>query len=243
MHPMARLSDGDSQSTFSARPISGPNLPGGRLSHIARIAHCSPHGFAGNRSFRSCIGIGVSPELPQPLIDYFRQSRVALALASAEGDHNLLLVSAPFCPLSGYTPADVIGRNCRMLQRDAPNVEPRARLREFLERPNQPNVRTPIVNFRKDGTPFVNLLYMSRLRSTDGQTRYFFASQFDVSRSQPDLLADYEEQLTSTIGRLVPIAGDAGIVVEGTLLTIANSAAIVAQAKMMLADLESVPGA
>ncbi|MFD1036415.1 PAS domain-containing protein [Sphingomonas hankookensis] len=185
----------------------------------------------------------MSRELPTPLVDYFEKSRVALAMAAAEGDNHLVLVNAPFCTLTGYTPDDVIGRNCRMLQRDAPNVEPRARLREFLERPNQPNVRTPIVNFRKDGTPFVNLLYMSRLQSIDGQTRYFFASQFDVSRSQPDLLAEYEEQLTSTIGRLVPIAGDAGIVVEGTLLTIANSAAIVAQAKMMLADLESAPGA
>jgi hypothetical protein len=38
---------------------------------------------------------------------------------------------------------------------------------------------------------------------------------------------------------MTPIAGDAGIVVEGTLLTIANSAATVAQAKMMLAALES----
>ncbi|WP_430634959.1 PAS domain-containing protein [Sphingomonas hankookensis] len=189
------------------------------------------------------IGNHVSRALPSPLIDYFRQSRVALAMADAEGDNHLVLVNAPFCALTGYTPDDVVGRNCRMLQRDAPNIEPRARLREFLDRPTQPNVRTPIVNFRKDGTPFVNLLYMSRLKSIDGQTRYIFASQFDVSRSQPDMLADYDAQLTSTLGRLVPIAGEAGIVVEGTLLTIANSAAIVAQAKMMLADLDSAPDA
>ncbi|MDJ0278934.1 PAS domain-containing protein [Sphingomonas sp. 2R-10] len=185
----------------------------------------------------------MSPELPSPLTDYFLQSRVALALATAGGDNHLLLVSEPFCTLTGYRPEDVLGRNCRMLQRDAANVEPRARLREFIERDGQANVRTPIVNFRKDGTPFVNLLYISRLRSIDGETRYFFASQFDVSRSQPDLLADYDDLLTATLGRLVPIAGDAGIVVEGTLMTIANSAAIVAQAKMMLADLESAPGA
>ncbi|WP_242416697.1 hypothetical protein [Sphingomonas panni] len=57
------------------------------------------------------------------------------------------------------------------------------------------------------------------------------------------MLAEYDEQLAATLGRLAPIAGDAGIVVEGTLLTIANSAAIVAQAKMMLAGLESTPDA
>lgn len=182
-------------------------------------------------------------ELPKSLVDYLSQSRVALAIASAHDDHHLLMVNEPFSKLTGYTPDDVIGRNCRLLQRDAPNVQQRAKLREFLAQPDQTNVRTPIVNFRKDGTPFVNLLYMSRLRSIGGQVDYVFASQFDVSRSQPEMLAEYDEQLRATLGKLVPIAGDAGIVVEGTLLTIANSAAIVAQAKMMLADLESAPGA
>jgi PAS domain S-box-containing protein len=178
-------------------------------------------------------------DVPQGLADYVHHSRVALAIASAADDNHLLLVNQAFCTLTGYDPEDVLGRNCRMLQRDAPNVEPRERLREFLAHPRQPNVRTPIVNFRKDGRPFVNLLYMSRLGSLDGGTRFIFASQFDVSRSQPEMLADYDAELKATLGRLVPIAQDAGVVVEGTLLTIANSAATVAQAKLMLADLES----
>jgi PAS domain S-box-containing protein len=181
----------------------------------------------------------VTPELPRTLVDYLNQSRVALAVASAADDNHLLMVNDPFCTLTGYAPADVVGRNCRMLQRDAANAEPRARLREFLTQPRQANVRTPIVNFRKNGQPFVNLLYMSRLRAIDGTTRYFFASQFDVSRSQPDMLAEYEAQLGSTLERLAPLASDAGVVVEGTLLTIANSASTIAQAKMMLADLDA----
>lgn len=179
-------------------------------------------------------------ELPQSLVDYLEQSRVALAVATADDDNHLLMVNRPFCALTGYEPADVVGRNCRLLQRDAPNVEPRARLREFLANPRQPNVRTPIVNFRKDGSPFVNLLYMSRLSGADDRRRYVFASQFDVSRSQPDMLVDYDAALGKTLGQLAPIAGDAGIVVEGTLMTIANSAATIAQAKMMLADLDTL---
>lgn len=185
----------------------------------------------------------MSPELPQPLVDYLRASRVALAIASADGDNPLLMVNDPFRALTGYAPEDVIGLNCRLLQREADNDEPRARIREFLARDRQPNVRTPIVNFRKDGTPFVNLLYMSRLRSRDGRVRFLFASQFDVSRSQPDLLAEYDRELADTLGRLSPLASEAGIVVEGTLMTIANSAATVAQAKVTLADLEAVDGA
>lgn len=182
----------------------------------------------------------MTPAIPATLIEYFDQSRIALALAAADGDHALLHVNAPFSTLTGYPAADVIGRNCRLLQRDVPNVEARARLREFLARPTQANVRTPIINVRADGTPFVNLLYMSRLSGFGGETRYIFASQFDVSRSQPHLLANYDAQLAATLARLTPVAGDAGIVVEGTMLTIANSAATVAQAKMMLGDLDRI---
>nr|WP_221364358.1 PAS domain-containing protein [Sphingomonas jinjuensis] len=177
------------------------------------------------------------------MVDYLEKSRVALAIASAVGDLPLLMVNDSFSTLTGYAPQDVVGQNCRLLQREAPNIEPRARLREFLTNDRQPNVRTPIVNFRKDGTPFVNLLYMSRLRSGDGRTNLFFASQFDVSRSQPEMLAGYEGELSATLGRLAPIASEAGIVVEGTLLTIANSASLVAQAKMILAELEATTDA
>ncbi len=110
--------------------------------------------------------------------------------------------------------------------------------REVKVPPKAP-LATPIVNFRKDGTPFVNLLYMSRLTSRDGVHDYILASQFDVSRSQGDLLADYDAALGQTLGRLTPIAEEAGILVEGTLLTIANTAATVAQAKLMLAGLDA----
>ncbi|WP_447413236.1 hypothetical protein, partial [Clostridium perfringens] len=77
------------------------------------------------------------------------------------------------------------------LQRDARNEEARAQLRTFLADDTAANVRTTIVNFTKDGTPFINLLYMSRLRSLAGETRYIFASQFDVSRAHPERLQEY----------------------------------------------------
>nr|WP_269769653.1 PAS domain-containing protein [Sphingomonas sp. MA1305] len=173
--------------------------------------------------------------------DYFARSHIALALAAATDDNPLLLVNAPFRALTGYRDEDVIGRNCRMLQGDAPNVEPRAVLREFLADDREGNVRTPIINFRKDGSPFVNLLFMSKLRALDRTVRYVFASQFDISRSQPDMLAEYDDQLARTLGQLRPVLAESGIVLEGSLVTIANTAATVAQAKLTLADLDAKP--
>ncbi len=176
--------------------------------------------------------------IPPQLETYFERASVAIALAACGDDNPLLRVNRAFEELTGYTAADVVGRNCRMLQRDADNAEARERIRIFLASDAQEAVRTPIVNFRKDGRPFVNLLYMSKLRAQSGRCEFIFASQFDISRSQPEILAAYDAALARTLADLKPKLADTGIVVEGTLLTIANTAATVAQAKLRLAELD-----
>jgi len=183
----------------------------------------------------------VNPNIPAQIRDYFDQSHVALALADADGDNPLRLVNGKFSALTGYPNSAVVGHNCRMLQGEAANEEPRQRIRDFLADDAQASVRTLIVNFRRDGSPFVNLLYMSKLRGIDGQVRYIFASQFDVSRSQPDLLAQYDRDLGAALAGLTPILAESDVVLEGSLMTIANTAATVAQAKLTLADLDGAP--
>ncbi len=162
-------------------------------------------------------------------------------LAAVTADNPLLLVNERFHQLTGYDAADVVGRNCRLLQKDAENREARAKIHAFLEDDRIGAVRTTILNFRKDGRPFVNLLYMSKLTALSGEVRFLFASQFDVSRSQPELLSAYDAELSRTLSRLTPTLAESGIVIEGSLMTIANTVATVAQAKLTLADLDA-PG-
>ena len=176
--------------------------------------------------------------VPEKLRTFFQDSPVALALAAPARDNPLILVNGRFVALTGYSHAELVGRNCRVLQQDADNREARAKLRAFLDDEDAPNVRTPILNFTKDGTPFVNLLYMSRLRQADGEARYIFASQFDVSRARPERLQAYDRDLGQTLTKLSPVAAESGIIVEGTLTSIANSAATIAQAKLSLAGLD-----
>ncbi len=176
--------------------------------------------------------------VPDELALFFEHSPIALALASPADDNPLVLVNSGFRDLTGYPSSDVVGQNCRMLQGDADNAEARAKLRAFLANDAMANVRTLIVNFKKDGTPFVNLLYMSRLRSLRGDTRYIFASQFDASRAQPELLQAYDRDLGSTLSKLTPLAAESGIIVEGSLTAIANSATTIAQARLTLSDLD-----
>ena len=180
--------------------------------------------------------------IPTELNDYFVRANIALALASAAEDNPLVLVNRSFCQLTGYEVDEVVGRNCRFLQHDSDNQEARHRIHAFLRHPKQDTVRTSILNFRKDGRPFINLLYMSKLRARSGEVRFIFASQYDVSRSQPEKLASYDEELGSTLSRLSPALAESGMALDGSLMVIANTAATIAQAKLTLADLSTVDG-
>lgn len=182
-------------------------------------------------------------EIDQSLQGFFQKSSVALALSYAQDDQHLALVNEKFCALTGYSSDDVLGKNCRMLQTSAKgmhakNEDARTKIHDFLQVDGPMTVRTPIVNFRKDGSPFVNLLFMSKLKATSGQVRYILASQFDVSRAHAHLLQDYDTELDNTLKTIKPLLDDHNIMIEGTLATIANSTTTIAQAKLTLAEWE-----
>ena len=145
--------------------------------------------------------------------------------------------------MTGYGSDDVVGKNCRMLQTspkgtNAPNTEARGKIHAFLQADGPKTMRTTIVNFRKDSSPFVNLLFMSKLKANSGQVRYILASQFDVSRAHKHLLQAYDLELDDTLRTLKPLLDDHNIMIEGTLAMIANSTNTIAQAKLTLAELE-----
>ena len=182
-------------------------------------------------------------EIDSPLQEFFQKSSVALALSHADDDNHLALVNDKFCALTGYDSEDVLGKNCRMLQTSlkgvhAENAEARAKIHDFLQPEGPETVRTTIVNFRKDSSAFVNLLFMSKLKATSGQVRYILASQFDVSRAHAHLLETYDQELNATLTKIKPLLDDHNIMIEGTLTTIANSTTTIAQAKLTLAEWE-----
>ena len=56
--------------------------------------------------------------------------------------------------------------------------------------------------------------------------------------AQPERLSAYDAELGRTLGRLTPILAESGMVLEGSLTAIANTAATIAQAKLTLSDLD-----
>lgn len=86
----------------------------------------------------------------------------AVTLAEvSDPDLRLTYVNHSFTKLTGYEPEDVLGRNCRFLQ--GPETDPAdiERLRQIIRTHHARAVQ--ILNYRKDGTPFWNLVYMEQV--------------------------------------------------------------------------------
>ncbi|WP_372618404.1 ATP-binding protein [Falsiroseomonas sp.] len=94
-------------------------------------------------------------------------------------DCPIVFANPAFHRITGYPPAEVIGRNCRFLQ--GPGTDPAAvaRLREALAAARPLDIR--LVNYRRDGKRFVNELHISPVHDAAGKLIYFMGIQHDVT--------------------------------------------------------------
>jgi PAS domain S-box-containing protein len=109
-------------------------------------------------------------------------------------DAPIVLANQAFLDLTGYDADDVIGRNCRFLQ--GPETCPDA-VRAIAEGLRSGgDVEVELLNYRKDGTTFVNQLAISPVAGDDGELLYYFGSQKDVTeRRRLETLEETERRL------------------------------------------------
>lgn len=124
--------------------------------------------------------------------------------ASAEGisiadamrpDQPLIYVNEGFERLTGYSPAEALGRNCRFLQGEGTDRATIDVIREAVESGRECVVE--IQNYRKDGTPFWNRLSVTPITDEDGKVTHFIGVQSDISdlKDAQDALRDANEKL------------------------------------------------
>lgn len=94
-------------------------------------------------------------------------------------DNPLVYASEAFFNITQYGRDYVIGRNCRFLQGPKTSNASVRRLIEALAAGQE--VCETILNYRRDGTPFMNLLLLAPLYDNKGSVRYFLGAQIDVS--------------------------------------------------------------
>jgi diguanylate cyclase (GGDEF)-like protein len=72
-----------------------------------------------------------------------------------------------------------MGRNCRILQGSETDRDSVAQLSHAIEQQREINVT--LCNYRKDGTPFWNNLYLAPVRDDEGVVTHFVGIQHDIS--------------------------------------------------------------
>ena len=115
----------------------------------------------------------------------FEKTRMPMILTDPNmPDDPIIFVNRAFQDLSGYSADELVGRNCRFLQ--APDTDPWQvqRIRDALR--EKQDIVVDLLNYRRDGTPFLNELYISPVLGPDGRVRYHFGSQLDVTGYRRD---------------------------------------------------------
>jgi PAS domain S-box-containing protein len=103
-------------------------------------------------------------------------------------DCPMVVVNPAFTRITGYTAEESVGRNCRFLQGSQTDPDAAPRIRSALEA-GQGCIEW-IINYRKDGTAFWNLLFISPVHDENGKLRYFFGNQLDITKGMPDWFVD-----------------------------------------------------
>ena len=110
-----------------------------------------------------------------PFAAAVRATRMAMIITNPrQHDNPIVFVNEAFLRLSGYERHEIMGQNCRFLQGPDTDRGAVTQVREAVE--NNRDIAIDLLNYRKDGTPFWNALYLSPVINEAGETVFFFAS-------------------------------------------------------------------
>lgn len=95
-------------------------------------------------------------------------------------DCPIMYASSGFFTMTGYSSKEIIGRNCRFLQGQETDQEEVNKIREAVKGGKSYCGR--LLNYKKDGTPFWNLLTITPIKDDQGNTIKFIGMQVEVSK-------------------------------------------------------------
>lgn len=108
-------------------------------------------------------------------------------------DNPIVFASSGFYELTQYAPSEILGRNCRLLQGKDSDPNAIKEIHEGIEKGE--DVHCVLRNYRKDGTPFWNDLFIAPLRSDQGDIVHFIGVQCQISEERAKYLLDAKAKL------------------------------------------------
>jgi len=117
-----------------------------------------------------------------------------------QADNPIVFANAAFLRMAGYRAEEVLGRNCRFMQGPETDAGSIRDLRRAVH--ERVPVTVELLNYRRDGTPFWNALFVSPVFGGDGELLYFFGSQLDVTGQRATEAALRRSQKLEAVGQL-----------------------------------------
>nr|AML77459.1 putative LOV domain-containing protein [Menyanthes trifoliata] len=138
----------------------------------------------GDQSFRSKNSS--SEDSPQPRVSQELKDALAtlqqtfVVSDATKPDCPIMHASSGFFTMTGYSTKEVVGRNCRFLQGKETDQDEVAKIRNAVETGSSYCGR--LLNYKKNGTPFWNLLTITPIKDVNGKTIKFIGMQVEVSK-------------------------------------------------------------
>jgi PAS domain S-box-containing protein len=117
--------------------------------------------------------------IPNAIFEFFQGSQIPLTLSDPNlPEDPLILANKAFYSLTGYGPAEVMGKNCRFMQGPKTRRSSTKKIKDdFIARRDS---RILIRNYKKDGQEFDNYLYIFTVLDFYGDPIYRIGSQLEI---------------------------------------------------------------
>ncbi|KAJ0987710.1 hypothetical protein J5N97_006066 [Dioscorea zingiberensis] len=124
---------------------------------------------------------GGLPRVSEELRDALSAFQQTFVVSDAtKPDQPIMYASAGFFKMTGYLSKEVIGRNCRFLQGSGTDPAEISKIREATK--SGASYCGRILNYKKDGTPFWNLLTIAPIKDENGNVLKYIGMQVEVSK-------------------------------------------------------------
>ena len=152
-------------------------------------------------------------QLAGPMFGSIENSAVPLAVTDARlPGHPFVFVNSAFTELTGYEPAEIVGKSWRILHGSESDQQTIARLEHAMRDGSQ--MKTEILSHRKDGRVFRNNLFLSTVVDASAQAAFFVSTHNNSDSAQrPETLVEarrkQREEVSDRLRATLSLSGGA----------------------------------
>jgi PAS domain S-box-containing protein len=169
------------------------------VSYIPRIYHGEVVGF-----FVSVTDVtSIRRDQDQLRVSDIALNSISQGVVIADREQRVIWCNRAASAISGYSEAELLGKNCNMLQ--GSGTDPRTVEAMHAALSEGREFSGAVLNYRKDGTPFWNEMTITPLRGETGAVSHFVGVTRDITermRAQELQVQLHQAQKLESIGRL-----------------------------------------